>query len=167
MKLRGRYKFKAPREAVWRVLLDREALAKGVPGCQRLEEVAPDTYEATLKIGVASVKGVYSGRITIADKVAPERYRMRIEGSGAQGFLRGEGVLELVEADGRTLVTYDGDAQVGGNIAGIGQRMLGGVSKLLVRLFFHGMAKQLNLGEDEVEEEASEPDEKVGGAGPT
>ena len=152
MRLHGRYKFKAPREAVWRVLLDREALAKGVPGCQRLDAVAPDTYEATLKIGVASVKGVYTGRITIGDKVPPERYRLTVEGSGAQGFVRGEGVLDLAEADGRTILTYAGEAQVGGTIAGVGQRMLGGVAKLLVRLFFHGMAKQLNLSEEEVEE---------------
>ena len=152
MKLHGRYKFKAPREAVWRVLMDREALAKGMPGCQRLEEVGPDTYEATLKIGVASVQGVYGGRITITDKVPPERYRMMVEGSGAQGFLRGEGVLTLADADGRTVLTYDGEAQVGGTVAAVGQRMLGGVSKLLVRLFFRGMAKQLHLSEEEIEE---------------
>ncbi len=152
MRLQGRYEFKAPREAVWRVLLDREALAKGMPGCQRLDEVGPDAYEATLRVGVASVKGVYTGRITITDTVPPERYRMIIEGSGAQGFLKGEGAITLVEADGRTVLTYDGEAQVGGLLAGIGQRMLGGVSKLLVRLFFHGMAKQLNLAEEDVAE---------------
>lgn len=156
MRLHGRYQFKAPREVVWRVLMDREALARGVPGCQRLEEVAPDTYAATLKIGVASVKGVYSGRITIADKVAPERYRMLVEGRGAQELLKGEGVLELAEAEGRTVLTYDGEAQVGGTIGAVGQRMLGGVAKLLVWLFFQGMAKQLNLGEGDVEERQPE-----------
>jgi carbon monoxide dehydrogenase subunit G len=164
MRLQGRYRFKAPREAVWRVLLDPAALARALPGCQRLEEVAPDTYEATLKLGVASVKGTYSGRVTILDKVPPERYRMQVGGSGAQGFLSGEGLLTLAEADGRTVLTYDGEAQVGGLIAGIGQRMLGGVSKLLVRLFFRALAKQLHLAEGDVEE--VEPEGESRGDGP-
>jgi carbon monoxide dehydrogenase subunit G len=51
--------------------------------------------------------------------------------------------MELSAIEGGTRVAYDGDVQIGGLIAGVGQRMLGGVSKMMVDQFFSRMAELL------------------------
>jgi carbon monoxide dehydrogenase subunit G len=101
-----------------------------------MNEVAPDQYEAVMKVGVASVKGTYKGKVTIKDKRPPSHYVLSGEGQGAPGFMRGDLIIDLEEQDGKTLLKYSTDAQVGGLIAAIGQRMLNGVAKMMVEQFF-------------------------------
>jgi carbon monoxide dehydrogenase subunit G len=112
--------------------MDPEAIAKVIPGCEQLEEVAPDTYQATLKLGIAAVKGTYTGSVKIFDKASPTHYRMAIDGSGTPGFVKGEAAIDLQEQDSKTVLTYDADTQVGGLIANVGQRMISGVAKLII-----------------------------------
>ena len=132
MKLRGNHTLNVSRDQVWTFLMDPESIAKVMPGCERLEEIEPDTFEASLKLGIAAVKGVYNGSIKLLDKTPPSHYRMVIEGSGTPGFVKGEATIDLQEQDGHTVMTYDADVQVGGLIASVGQRMISGVAKLLV-----------------------------------
>lgn len=143
MKVEGRYTFPVPQGRVWALIMDPHALSRCVPGCEKLEQIGLNRYEATLKIGVASVKGTYTGRVEIRDPEPPTRYRMVVEGSGSPGFIRGEGELALSEAEGQTTLTVRGEAQVGGLIAGVGQRMLGGIAKLLLDQFFKGVGEEL------------------------
>jgi uncharacterized protein len=88
LKIEGSYTFNAPRDRVWQVLLDPKTIAQCIPGCESLNEVAPDQYEATMKVGIASVKGNYKGKIAIKDKQAPSHYILSGEGSGGPGFMR-------------------------------------------------------------------------------
>lgn len=143
MKIEGSYEFPAPRDRVWRALLDPDQLSRAIPGCEKLEAAGSDEYRATLKVGVAAVKGTFEGKVRLSDLQPPTRYRMAVEGSGAPGFVRGEASMELSEAEGRTRVAYSADVQVGGLIAGVGQRMLGGVAKMMVDQFFSRIAEQL------------------------
>jgi uncharacterized protein len=89
------------------------------------------------------VKGTFEGKVRLTDKKPPESYRMAVEGSGGPGFMRGETLISLTEVDGGTRVDYSADVQVGGLIAGVGQRMLGGVSKMLADQFFNRMSELL------------------------
>ena len=57
--------------------------------------------------------------------------------------MRGSAVMELSEVEGGTKVTYAADVQVGGLIAGVGQRLLGGVSKMMLDQFFTRMTELL------------------------
>lgn len=139
MKIEGSYTFNAPRQKVWEILLDPKILAQCMPGCESLQEVGPDQYEATMKIGVAAVKGTYKGKVSIKDKQPPSHYVLSGEGSGGPGFMQGELSVDLEEKDGQTVLKYSTDAKVGGLIAGIGQRMLGGVAKMMVDQFFKKM----------------------------
>jgi carbon monoxide dehydrogenase subunit G len=139
LKIEGSYIFKAPRQRVWEVLLDPEIIAQCMPGCEGLAETAPDQYEATMKVGIAAVKGTYKGKIMIKEKAAPSHYVLSGEGSGAPGFMQGDLTVDLEEKDGQTVVRYSTDAKVGGLIAGVGQRMLGGISKMMVGQFFKKM----------------------------
>ena len=139
MKIEGSYIFNAPREKVWQTLLDPKIMAQCMPGCETLNEIAPDQYEAIMKVGVASVKGTYKGKVSIKDKQAPAHYILSGEGTGGPGFMRGEVAIDLEEQNGQTMLKYSTDAQVGGIIASIGQRMLNGVAKMMVDQFFKKM----------------------------
>ena len=139
MKIEGRYTFKAPTEKVWAVLLDPQIMAQCMPGCEDLKEVGPDQYEATMKIGVAAVKGTYKGKISIKERRPPSHYVLCGEGSAAPGFMQGEVIIDLEEKDGETVLKYSTDAKVGGLIAGVGQRMIGGIARMMVDQFFKRM----------------------------
>ena len=146
MKLEGTYTFNVPRDVVYKLLLSPEALKACLPGCERLEETAPDVFESVMKIGVASVKGTFTGKVQMKEKNPPAAFTMDVEGSGLAGFMKGEGRVELVDLGGKTEVKYAGDAQVGGLIAGVGQRMIGGVAKVMIGQFFKAMEEQLGKG---------------------
>ncbi len=141
MRIEGSYDLQAPRDRVWQALLDPDQLSKAMPGCEKLEAEGPDEYTATLKVGVAAVKGTFQGKVRLSDKEPPARYRMAVEGSGGPGFVRGEASMELSEIEGGTRIAYTAEVQVGGLIAGVGQRMLGGVARMLVDQFFSKMAE--------------------------
>jgi carbon monoxide dehydrogenase subunit G len=143
MKLEGSYEIAAPREQVWEAFLDPERLRQAIPGCEKLEAVGPDEYKATMKVGVGAVKGTFEGKVRLADKQPPESYRLLVDGSGAPGFLRGDTVITLADSGSGTRVSYSADVQVGGLIAGVGQRMLGGISKMMADQFFTGMSELL------------------------
>ena len=135
MKLQATYTLPVPRQRLWDLLLTPEGLQQCLPGCERLARVGPDTYEATLTVGAAAVKGTYTGRLQILDQEPPPRCRLRIEGTGTSGFVRGEAVLLLTEDPTGTTLAIEADAQVGGLIASVGQRMLVGVGRMLLGEF--------------------------------
>ena len=136
MELTGEHTFSAPRERVWEFLLDPETLKQCLPGCEKLDVIGPDEYAATMKIGIAMIKGTFTGRVKISEKQEPERYKMLVEGSGPQGQVSGEGTLELIEQDGKTVVRYHGDANVRGTIARVGARMIQPAARTIVGQFF-------------------------------
>ena len=112
----------AAREKVWEVLTNPRHLEKAIPGCEKLEEIEPGKYDATLKIGIAAVKGTYKGMAQVADPQPPEKYRLVVEGGGSPGFVKGEALIELSYQNQSTIVSYQGEGQVGGLIAGVGPR---------------------------------------------
>jgi len=135
MKIEGSNDIPTPRDRVWTAFLDPAMLSRAIPGCEGLEEIGPGEYKAKMKIGVAAIKGTFEGKVRLFDLEPPSRYRMALEGSGGPGFVRGEAAMELSDADGGTRVSYSADVQVGGLIASVGQRMLGGVSKMMLDQF--------------------------------
>jgi uncharacterized protein len=144
MTLDGSHHFKAPRDRVWALFNDPGVLARATPGCERLDPVGPDEFEATLSVGVAAVKGTYQGRLAITDKRPPEGYILHVEGTGRPGFVKGEGRLSLTEQDGGTLATINAEAQVGGLIAAVGQRLIGAAGRLLMSQFFSALEAELD-----------------------
>jgi len=143
MKIEGAADIPAPRDRVWAAFLDPKILAQALPGCEKLEAIGPNEYKATMKIGVAAIKGTFEGKVKLSDLDPPNRYRMAVEGSGGPGFVRGAAGMQLSDVDGGTRVSYDADVQVGGLIASVGQRMLGGVTKMMLDQFFTRMTELL------------------------
>ena len=145
MKIEGTTDIPAPRERVWAALLDPDTLAKALPGCDRLEQVGPGEFKAVMKVGVGPIKGTFDGKVRLSDLEPPNRYRMALEGTGSPGFVRGEAGMQLSEIETGTRVAYNADVQVGGLIASVGQRMLGGVSKMMLDQFFSRMTEILAI----------------------
>jgi carbon monoxide dehydrogenase subunit G len=142
MKLDGTNSLPAPVDKVWEKINDPQALSKCTPGLQELKSIGPDTYQATLNIGIAAVKGTYAGTLRITDKQAPTHYKIVLEGSGGAGFMKGEGIVDLEPQGDGTLLRWSGDIQIGGLIAGVGQRMIGGVGRMLIGQFFKCLEQQ-------------------------
>lgn len=143
MKVNGSHTLKAPIDKVWEFLMDPESISKVLPGCKSLEETQPDVFEGTLEIGIAAVKGSYSGSVQLLDKERPTSYRMIIDGTGKRGFVKGEASIDLKAQDEDTILSYDADTQVGGLIANVGQRMLSGATKMIINQSLKKLDKEL------------------------
>ena len=136
MKVEGTHELHASPGRVYEALIDPAVLQRCIPGCERLERTAENAYSATLRTGVGSIKGLFTGNVRLEDLKPPSHFRINVDGKGQPGFLKGAGNIDLEESDGTTIVTYDGEAQVGGTIASVGQRMLQGAVKMIATQFF-------------------------------
>jgi hypothetical protein len=136
MKIEGTQELRASRERVFQALIDPAVLQRCIPGCERLERTGENSFSTTLKAGVGPIKGIFTGNVRIEDLRVPEHYRIVVDGKGQPGFAKGAGDLDLEERDGVTVVSYKGDLQVGGTIAGVGQRMIEGAARMMAAQFF-------------------------------
>ncbi|MGH9356527.1 MAG: SRPBCC family protein [Terriglobia bacterium] len=144
MQIGGSYEVRASRDVVWARLMDPETLSRALPGCGKFEPDGSGGFNVVMKVGIAAIKGVYQGRVKIADPIPPQSYRMTIEGKGSGGFLKGDGTLTLSDSPGGTTIEYSGEAQVGGPIAGIGQRLIQAAARQIANQFFESLAKQVS-----------------------
>ncbi len=137
MKITGSSVLHAPPEKVWGAITDPAVLAGVIPGCDGLTTIAPDRFRLTVSLGVASIKGSYTGEVAFADMAAPQSLTLRANGSGAPGTIDTTVAVTLTDlGDLTTRVDYDADAVVGGMVGGVGQRVLGAVAKRTADAFF-------------------------------
>ena len=115
-------------------------LARAMPGCESLESIGPDEYRMKMKLAMASISGAFEGKVRITDKQPPSSFKLTVEGTGKIGFMKGEGLLTLSPSDGGTDVSYEGDVQVGGTIAAVGQRLIDVTAKMMIKRFFEKLA---------------------------
>ena len=144
MKISGNYTIDAPREQVWDALNDIDVLARVVPGCQRLEQTGENEFEGTVKIGIQTIRGTYSGRIRLEDVQPPQHYKLVANGKSANGIVDGTGTVDLEEQDGKTLLKYAGDANVAGTLASVGQRLIEGAAKQMINQSLKALVEQIN-----------------------
>lgn len=143
MKFEGSYTLPAPRERVYQLLTDPQALARTLPGCEKLEPAGPDTFHVKLKLGLAALSGSYQGKVRLSEQRPPEHLRLAMNSRGPWGFADGEGELTLEETDGETVVHYSGEVKVGGMIAAVGQRLLDGAARKMIGDFFKNQAREV------------------------
>lgn len=143
MKVEGVYSFPGPPQKVWDLLLDPQSLHACIPGVETLTETSPDHWDAVMRVGVAAIKGTYKGKVAIVDRQPPHTYTLQVEGSGGPGFVKGSAKVSLEPDGDNTRVRVEGDGQVGGMLAGVGQRMLPGVAKMLMNQFFECLIGKL------------------------
>jgi uncharacterized protein len=117
-----------------------------MPGADELRKIGEDEYEMKMKVVVASIGGSFGGKVRLADQHPPESFKMIVEGNGKIGFLKGEGLLNLVSnGDASTEVKYDGEVQVGGTIASVGQRLIDATAKLIIKKFFEKFSEAAKI----------------------
>lgn len=144
MKVEGDHLFKAPREVVFEMFNDPDALGAAVPGMQKMVKIDESHYEAVLGIRVGPVSANFSGTLTLTDVVAPESVTLIIEGKGGAGFVKGVGYVKFEDlGDETTLLKYTGDANIGGTLASVGQRMIDSVAKSMFKTVFEKLDKIL------------------------
>lgn len=150
MKIDGTQELSAPRERVYALLIDPDVLQRCIPGCESLEKTDENAYAATLKAGIGAIKGVFKGNVRLEDMRPPEHYRIVVDGKGGPGWVKGSGDFDLEGSEGGTVIKYSGELQVGGAIAGVGQRMIQGAAKMLASQFFKSLETQAKLQETEI-----------------
>ena len=136
MKIEGTQELQASRTSVYAALTNPQVLQRCIPGCESLDKTGEDAYAVTIRAGIGAIKGTFKGSVRLEDMRPSEHYRIVVEGKGGPGFVKGSGDFDLEEKAGGTLITYRGDLQVGGAIAGIGQRMIEGAAKMMAARFF-------------------------------
>lgn len=145
MELTGEYRISAPREAVWRAILDPEMLRRCIPGCKELEQTGDNAYAAKVQVKVGPVSATFSGSVELTDMEAPAGCRIVGQGNGGiAGFAKGEAKVTLAEDGADTILTYVADAQIGGKLASLGGRLVQATAKKLSDQFFTAFADALN-----------------------
>jgi uncharacterized protein len=142
MTMNGEVQLPAPREAVWAKLNDPEVLKACIPGCEELEKTDDHGFRAVAKMKVGPVSARFKGKVTLSDLDPPNGYKISGEGEGGvAGFAKGGATVALADKDGGTLLTYNVEAQIGGKLAQLGQRLIAGTAKKLADEFFANFAK--------------------------
>ncbi|HKW62836.1 MAG TPA: carbon monoxide dehydrogenase subunit G [Candidatus Acidoferrum sp.] len=144
MRISGSYTLPVAPERAYQILQDPAILARAMPGCESLELIGPDEYRMKMNVILAALSGKFEGKVRIVEQSPPTSFRLIVEGTGRIGFLKGDGLLKLSLADtnpsAATVVFYEGDAQVGGTMAAVGQRLIDGTSKMMIKKFFDKLA---------------------------
>jgi uncharacterized protein len=142
MMMNGEVQLAAPREAVWAKLNDPDVLKACIPGCEELERTEDNGFRAVAKMKVGPVSARFKGRVTLSDLDPPNGYKISGEGEGGvAGFAKGGATVALADKDGGTLLTYGVEAQIGGKLAQLGQRLINGAASKLADEFFANFAK--------------------------
>jgi len=144
MELSGNYTFDAPQDVMWRVLTDPGVLRRTLPGCQRFDPLPDGSYAIILTIGIATIKGTFTGTVNLLNEQPPNSYTLKMSAKGGVGFVDGYGDFKLSpDVEDKTLLTYTGEAHVGGKIAGLGQRVVRAGANMVIGQFFKAIEKEV------------------------
>ena len=145
MTMNGEVQLAAPRELVWAKLNDAEVLKACIPGCEQLDKLSDTEFQAISVMKVGPVKARWKGKVTLSDLDPPNGYKISGEGEGGvAGFAKGGAAVALSDKDGGTLLSYNVEAQIGGKLAQLGQRLIAGAAKKMADDFFDKFAKSVN-----------------------
>jgi uncharacterized protein len=147
VKLEGDYRFDAAVQDVWNALFDPAVLAAALPGCEKLDLV-DGAYVGEMTIKVGPISGKFTGKVQLEDKVEPSpagqeagalgsmtrgHYKMIVDGRGPQGFMKATAAIGLAADGDGTKLHYDADAQIGGKIASVGQRLIDASARAITK----------------------------------
>lgn len=146
MRLSGTYRFDTPREQLWDTLMDPAVVGSCVPGARAFTPLTADKYEIELEVRVGVISGVYKCTLEVADRVEPASYRLIVQGAGARTNVTGAGMVALSAEEGATELSFEGDVQVTGMLARVGQRLMGNVARSQIDRFFECLRAKAATG---------------------
>ena len=155
MNIEGSYTMQASPERVWQNLMDPQVLLCTVPGIEKLEQLDAATYEITIQMKHAPLKGIYRGHITTSEQQFPHRYRIEVHGEGHQNIFSGHGSIELKAHNTHTVIAYHGELKQDKHSALLPPSVVKGAAKLLIQQFFAALSIRLGtpLARDTVDSE--------------
>lgn len=145
MDISGDYTFDAPQKMVWDALQDPNVLGSIMPGGKGFEKVADNQYKGVLEVKVGPVQGTFQGEINLSDIVEPISYQMQVDGKGAPGFVKASGKVQLEARDSQTFMEYSGQANIGGRIASVGQRLMDSAARSIIRQSLEALNEYLKV----------------------
>lgn len=134
--LSGSELFESSPEILWEAINDPAVLTRCIPGCNQMILTGEDVYKVLMNLKVAAVGGSFEGEVSLSEKNPPTSCTIRVSGAGTLGHGAGEAHFQIAEEGTGSRLTYSGNGEIGGLVAGVGQRVLGSVSKHLVKRFF-------------------------------
>lgn len=143
MRINGSWEPPYPIDDVWAVLYDPDVLARHTPGCQSMEQTGPEQFALDLKVAVAGIGGRYQATLRRSDVQPPAHCGLKVEGRGPIGAIKVDGTIDLAPAGAGTKVAYGGDVAVAGAMAGVANRVMGGVAKMMLGQFFKDLEAEL------------------------
>ena len=143
MEFNSTYQIEAAPEAVFDAMTNTDLVAGCVPGCDGMEPLGDDRYQATMVLGVAAIKGRFRGVVALRDQSRPESFTLQVEGKGSAGFAKGEAHIAISETESGSSVAVQAKARVGGAVARVGQRLLAGTAKMITDKFFACMRNRI------------------------
>jgi carbon monoxide dehydrogenase subunit G len=147
MTMNGEVQLPAVREVVWEKLNDPAVLKACIPGCEQLDKTSDNSFEAIATVKIGPVKAKFKGKVTLSDIDPPNGYKISGQGEGGvAGFAKGGAVVKLTPKDGGTLLSYDVEAQIGGKLAQLGQRLVNGAAKKVADDFFLKFVESVGTG---------------------
>jgi carbon monoxide dehydrogenase subunit G len=148
MTMTGEIPLEAKREVVWAKLNDPAVLKACIPGCEELNVIGENQFEAVAVNKIGPVKAKFKGKVQLTDIDPPNGYKISGQGDGGvAGFAKGGAAVTLSDSEGGgTLLKYDVEAQIGGKLAQLGQRLINGAAKKMADDFFARFAEAVKSG---------------------
>jgi carbon monoxide dehydrogenase subunit G len=126
------------RPSAFAIVRDPARLARCIPGCTELCEVAPDRYTAVITSRVAFMTLRFKVTIDVAKIEPPATLEAKVTGDavGLSGHVVATARLDLAEtADRHTTIHYATEVGLTGKLGSLGQPVLRATSAKLAREF--------------------------------
>ena len=139
MEMQGSRVLAITQQQAWDALNDPAVLKVCIPGCDKLEPTGENQYSVGVAVKVGPVAARFAGKFSLSDVVPPHSYTIGFDGQGgAAGFGKGTSKVRLTPQDAGPgcVLDYTVQAQVGGKIAQLGQRLIDGVARSMAEDFF-------------------------------
>ena len=136
MKLSGSYKLNVDKKNIWKALNDPNVLKKCIPGCESFDKESNTVFNTVATNQIGPMNATFSGTVTLSNIQENESYTLSGEGQSSVGFANGKANIKLTEENGKTILSYEVDVNVGGKIAQLGSRLINGVAKKMSDYFF-------------------------------
>jgi uncharacterized protein len=146
MDMQGSRHLAVPQQQAWEALNDPQVLKVCIPGCDKVEATGDNQYAIGMAVKVGPVSARFAGKIQLIDVLPPNSYTLVFEGQGgAAGFGKGSAKVNLAPpAEGAGCeLSYTAQAQVGGKIAQVGQRLVDGVARSMAEDFFRRFDQEM------------------------
>jgi carbon monoxide dehydrogenase subunit G len=143
----GEFDSDHPPDELWNYFTDPDILADCAPGCDHIEQLSESELEATISVGVGSVKPTFDVDMTVTEADRPNRLVMEAGGDASRNAFETVAWMDLEpNGNGGTTAKWRAETNVSGLIASLGQRALGSVADRIVNNFFEDLEAKADEG---------------------